>query len=53
MDNSPTADRLVIKITQERFASIDDPREALHAAISEIPDEQLRFARQIRVLLMA
>ena len=53
MDSSPTADRRVIKIIREGFASSDDPREALRVAIAEIPDEHLRFARQIRILLMA
>lgn len=51
--DSPTADRRVIKIIQERFASTDTAREALRIAVADISDEQLRFAREIRILLMA
>jgi hypothetical protein len=49
----PTIDARVIQLTQEHFGTTEEAREALRRAVAEIPDDQLRYVRGIRVLIMA
>ena len=49
----PTVNAQIVRIAQEHFKTPEEAREAIHRAVDEISEDELRFARGVQVILMA